>query len=295
MTVSLLAGAYLFFGGAGAGTLFFVLLLDEICCNRASIVYGHRFEEFLTRRGYALTLMLLIVGIICLVFDLGRPNAALLVLLRPTWSYLTVGAYLLCICVGAAAVLLMTRRFMRRRVYSVVIRAVRLLAMLCALAMMVYTGLLLSSLQPIPLWNSSWLPPLFLASSLAAGAACMTLCAALPDQRPALRIDFERRYAVVDLVLVMVELAFTAALLVSVADSELGSQSIAALLGGGVSQALFCGGFMLCGIVIPVVGDVLVLMRRSGIYMTAAVASLCLIGCFCLRLALVAAGIHVGV
>lgn len=295
MTISMLAAAYLFFGGAGAGTLFFAALADELRLSRRPIAPGPSYPDgLLSRRGYGLALVLLLTGMVCLVFDLGRPRAALLVLLHPTGSYLTVGAYLLLASVAAAASLLLAGWFARRGTAATWCRAIRWVSVPCALAVTVYSGLLLSELRPIPLWNSGWLPPLFLVSSLAAGAACMVLCAATPDRSSRVRGAFERRYALLDLVLVLGEAALCAALLVSVSGNALADRGIMALLGDGTAQALFCGGFAVCGILVPLVGDVWALLRRSGIYATWMVAAFGLVGCCCLRLALVAAGIHVG-
>lgn len=296
MAISMLAAAYLFFGGAGAGLLFFACLLEEWSVRRDSPSLLHRGDGMPFRqRCFGLALGLFSVGLICLVFDLGRPQNALIIFLHPTWTFLSVGAYLLATCVVLTSVLLIRGWFFPKMTYGPLCSVMRILALPCALAVMVYTGLLLNDLQPVPLWRLRWIPALFLASSLAAGAACMVLCSSLPDEGHRRRAPLERRYALVDLGLALAEALFAAAFVSSLLHGALSAQSLDSLFEWGAGQALFCGGFLVCGIAIPLAGDVLVLIRRSGAYATWLVALFCLIGCFCLRLAMATAGIHIGV
>ncbi|HOW09800.1 MAG TPA: polysulfide reductase NrfD [Bacteroidales bacterium] len=62
----------------------------------------------------------------------------------------------------------------------------------------IYTGILLSAFNARPLWNTSILGPLFLASGLSAGAAATLILSKNPDER--------KHFAKIDLVIIGIEL-----------------------------------------------------------------------------------------
>lgn len=288
MTISLLAGAYLFFGGAGAGTLFFAALLG---------LWGLRSarETRVYTRALAVGLGLLAAGILCLIFDLGRPSQALLLFVNPTWSFLTVGTYLLsALAVLGLALLLIGAMAPAKARDGDATQVARALMVLLALGVMAYTGLLLRDLRPIHLWTSAWLPVLFVLSSLAAGAACVMLCSSLADETLAVRRVAARRYMKLDVVLVAAEALVCAFYLLAVRTTALGAASVSALVSGEFALLFWCG-FVLCGIAVPLGADVALLVRRqdvnAGVCIAAGAGSI--IGCLCLRMGLVLAGAHV--
>ena len=279
MTISLLAGAYLFFGGAGAGAVFWATLSRGRMATRA----------------LGTGLALLVAGTICLVFDLGRSEQALLLFVSPTWSFLTVGAYLLAalLLVGAALFLMYLLMPAKAQV-SVLFCALRVLAAMLALGVMTYTGLLLRDLKPVHLWTSWWLPVLFVLSSLAAGAACVLLCTSPLDETQARGRGLAGIFAKTDAALVAGEAAVCAVYLLGVTASPLGASSVATLV-AGEHAALFWVGFVLCGIAAPLAVDAAVLARPNAVPAGAATGAAFagIIGCFCLRASLVLAGAHV--
>jgi len=62
----------------------------------------------------------------------------------------------------------------------------------------IYTGILLSAFNARPLWNTSILGPLFLASGLSAGAAVTLIMSKSPEER--------KRFAQIDLIIIGIEL-----------------------------------------------------------------------------------------
>ena len=287
MTISLLAAAYLFFGGAGAGTAFWAMLADL----RQPDIRQRRTST----RALGVATAFLAAGVLCLVFDLGRPDQALLLFVNPTFSYLTVGAYLLTALALIVLVLLLTRFTAKAKLQdSALFAGLRIVGAVVALGVMVYTGLLLRDLAPIRLWTSWWLPVLFLASSLAAGAAACLLCMRPAEETSAVRRAVMDRFSRLDLVLVFCEALACVAYLISAAGTELGRQGVLALL-TGAQAPLFWGGFVLCGIVVPLVADTISLVRPKafGEMAPVFVAIAGIAGCFCLRVSLVIAGAHV--
>lgn len=113
MLFSELAVAYLFFGGAGAGTCAVMGVLE--CANlgrygtRATYRTTKKSQPRLIRwvrrnlrvphellsRGWVLCLVLLAVGSLCLMADAGRPERVLSLWLAPRFTVVTVGAWAL--------------------------------------------------------------------------------------------------------------------------------------------------------------------------------------------------------
>ena len=117
---------------------------------------------------------MLALAMVCLLWDLGSPGKALLVLLRPHPTVLTFGAYTLAI--EAALALLLASACMIG-VPRLKERTLAMLEALCCvggLATMSYTGAFLMG-GGIPFWNSWTLIGLFTFSSLSAGISTVLL------------------------------------------------------------------------------------------------------------------------
>lgn len=304
MIVSSLVAAYLFLGGSGAGAFVFAVALDFLAGRRNAVgagvgVVGRRnalgagasWYGRVAHRGFVVSVVLLVFGVLCLVFDLGRPDQLLLLFLYPTFSFLTSGAYSLALLIACGLVLTFLPRFDAAKHARMAAWVAAGAGVLVALYVMVYTGLLLRTINAVPLWDSALLPVLFVLSSLASGAACTVLCARLMDDRFSLALHFERKIAAIDATLIALESAVAVAFLAFAAARPLGAESVTRLLVGDMAP-LFLGGFVVCCLLLPAALDALVLRGRSREWTTFAAALLSLAGCFCLRLSLTCAGVH---
>lgn len=292
--VSLLIVAYLFLGGTGAGAFFVLACIDgrnsqlEKSGAEVPLVRIRRTE--LVKRGYVLAFAALGLGALCLLADLGRPEAAYLLFTRPTLSYISVGTYSLTVLLLCVAVMAAPELFALPRRFRILKRFVLPVGLVAALFVMTYTGIFLQSMRAVPLWESPLLVGLFVLSALSTGVALVLVSSVglgLRGKNGALL----RRLTKVDLVLIAAELVVAAAYLATVADSHLGGQSVDRLLSGDWSLA-FVGGFALCGLVAPGVMEGLSTRRPWGDSMDLAIGCMVLVGGLCLRLSLVNAGIH---
>lgn len=121
--------------------------------------------------GFAVAFVVLALGIVCLLADLGNAERVVLLLLNPTASYLSVGSWALVACLTLAAALGFA--WLGVGTWNVgLVRILLAVAALVATVVMVYTGLLLQSLGAVPLWTAPWVPLLFAVSSLSCGLAC---------------------------------------------------------------------------------------------------------------------------
>lgn len=116
-----------------------------------------------------------------------------------------------------------------------------------AIALGIYTGILLSAFSARPFWNTGLLGPLFLVSGLSTGAALN----ALLSRHHAERLLFTR----IDIGLIVGELVIVALLLVNMATSA-GAQleALGNLFEGGYAVA-FWGVFISLGLVVPLLLD----------------------------------------
>ena len=114
--------AYLFLGGAGAGLCFVLsilgLLIPSFYLAQTSLkpesLAFLRYDPTLRRRtdaaisnplrrlfapGWGVGALFLLVGIMCLLVDLGRIDRVVNLLMMPQLSYVSVGAYALAMCI----------------------------------------------------------------------------------------------------------------------------------------------------------------------------------------------------
>ena len=75
------------------------------------------------------------------------------------------------VCAALAVLAGLAWAGLARRWRFAAVRVLQAALALAALAVMLYTGLLLQSLNAVPLWATPWLPALFVLSSLSCGMA----------------------------------------------------------------------------------------------------------------------------
>jgi formate-dependent nitrite reductase membrane component NrfD len=122
-------------------------------------------------------------------------------------------------------------------------RLIAWLAIPSAVALGVYTGILLSAFSARPFWNTGLLGPLFLVSGLSTGAALTALIARNQSEK--------RLFTLVDIGLIAVELCLVALLLVNLGTGSEPQLNAARELMGGSYTLLFWGAFVAVGLLIP--------------------------------------------
>lgn len=293
-----LIAAYLFCAGAGSGAAFLTAVFE--CLVRKGALRRMRpidHRQAASLRAVAVTaygsaLVLLAFGMLCLVFDLGRPDLALKLFLRPNLTLSTFGAFVLAVLALALVVLVALRlgcrnqRAVRRRVDSLS-RAVAIVASACAMA---YAGLLLGQADGMPLFETPWLAVLFVASALASGLAVVMIAIAVAGNKhgEAVRYLKYRLTLRLDVTLIALEVVAAGVYLIAVASGSVGAAALAPLLSGAQS-GLFVGGFCLGGLVVPLVLDGAQWRRPLPGWAYGLAAAATLLGALALRFALVQA------
>jgi formate-dependent nitrite reductase membrane component NrfD len=149
-----------FFGGAGAGLLGSYLLI--------AARNGYRgLSVAVIATGVALVLL----GLLLLASELGRPANALRSMANPGTSWMARGA-IFNLALIAAALLLITVLLAGSRL---LVPTVAMLTLLCSGLVAAYPGFLLFGAKDIRLWHSRLLPGLMFLYSLMSGLSLLTL------------------------------------------------------------------------------------------------------------------------
>ncbi|WP_080799148.1 NrfD/PsrC family molybdoenzyme membrane anchor subunit [Arabiibacter massiliensis] len=297
-----LAVGYLFLGGAGAGAIALCSLVD-LAWVRASFGTSARVsvdEAPPTERALAFGLLAgfaaLVLGILCLLFDLGRIDRVLALFTSPSATFLTVGAFALAALAACGAFLAAVRFAYLPDIPRAAVAAVEVLATVAGLAVMLYTGLLLQDVGGVAFWRTPFVPALFTLSSLSCGAALLLIAAFFGEADTSLA-RLVSALARFDLAIIALE-ALAAAALVGFAlagDHPAAAASAERLATGDLALRWWVG-FGLCGLVAPLAVEAVAALRRTtapALRAALAVAAvLVLMGGFSMRSAIVDAGMH---
>lgn len=333
---------YLFLGGAGAGACL-LLAVGGLLVPRSRLapappgvgsvddtngISGGMFGRLIVSREYRRLFApsyvcgagVLVLGIVLLAVDLGRADRLLLLVTQPHATHLVIGAYALFFCVVlAVALALVWGGFVRRMSWRMLV-ALEVALCVCSLVVMAYTGLLLQSLAAVPLWNTVWLPVLFVLSSASCGFALVLGIAQFTGMADVFATVLRRAMAS-DAGVVAAEILVAFALVASVsanadagtaasasavlADAT-GATGVTGVTGTALAAArsaewllrgsgapLFWGGFLGLGLVVPLVAETVALRLRSiSANVALGLAACVLAGGFALRWCVVEAGMH---
>jgi formate-dependent nitrite reductase membrane component NrfD len=260
---------YLFLGGAGAG-LFLV-----------SLYMGHPWAE-------GLGLLLLLLGTLFLLLDLGRPERFWRAFFRARTSWISRGCYFITLLTLLGGLdLLIEFTSAGTGTLAALVKAG---AAAAAVAVMIYTGFVLAPSPAIPFWNSTFFPIIFFAYSLLAGIDFLILASPLLPP-PAIDLAHLEK---VQFGLVLVCLLLVISHLSVMSGSAVAARKSIQLLTSGKWAVLFLGGVIGVGLVVPLLAWP-VLWRSSVQTMfaiTAVLALLRLCGDYLFRFLVIRAGLY---
>jgi formate-dependent nitrite reductase membrane component NrfD len=277
--------AYLFLAGVSAGAF---------AVSGLAYLLGREKYEQIIRIGAYIAPFPLVIGIICLVFDLERPWLFWkLMLTLQTKSVMSYGAWLLLIFSILSFVhfyLWLPERFDLVELFQLiprrwdawvanhflkVNRAVQALrrnnvnrfrgligiaGIPFALLVGVYTGVLLSVLAARPFWNNPMLPMLFLISALKTGTASISLAGYLIRKFGHAKQHEQKTGTFIipslDMALMLLSIIAITLFILGLYVSPLNSADTAGLIMGGEFTFLFWGFVVVIGIFLPLVLEV---------------------------------------
>ena len=272
---------YLFLGGMGGGMFFIAAVLSFFVLPEQATMLGSvlAWPTFFA-------LVWLAVGCFLLVFELGQHYAFVYVFFNSMTSVIGHGARLLCVALIFGLFwwisYLPWEWISGLAGFFAVFRSLNLaLAGLAGFCIMLYTGVLFSTLKAHSFWATPALPVLFTISALSTACACTMLCLNFTGLYPdmgvygqaslvVLAIVVHEMLHALDIILILAELTVLLLLVLSLlcAGNKVAHQAAERWVRGSYSK-LFWIGMVGCGLVLPLLFNII------GLNIPAAVLALC--------------------
>jgi len=250
---------YLFLGGMAGGTLIVAALADLL---------GGRDERYqaLSRIATYFTLPIIIVGLLSLTFHLGKPERGILFPLYMTnyKSWLTIGGWIIAVFFPLTVAYAALWYFRMQRSYRVIVAA---LSIPTGVLMALYTGFLLSGTWSIPggfwftpLWDTKYIPVLFLISGLSTALAACALIGLAVDHFKLTGIagrelrgagETAGTLSLFDTLVIVLEAGWIYIMLAAFAAGDPGQQLIYKILTAGYLSLWFWWGVIALALALP--------------------------------------------
>lgn len=248
---------YLFLGGAGSGALIILSFFEFFYTVKASsrprrfVTLAQSFPSDFFSRAWSLCIVCIVLGILCLILDLGRFDRVLHLLFDFSFSTLSIGAYSLVVAFFCALFFTVVRLLDTVSVNDIVLRFISIVGIVAGIVAALYTGLLLQNMTSVLIWNTPLLPSLFMLSSLSTGIACLFFASVITDTRKSLALSM-MRLARVDGLLIGIELVCLGVFLLLASQDPRTFPSVEALVAGDLAWIFW--GLLVCGgLVLPLV------------------------------------------
>lgn len=279
---------YLFLGGVAAGA-FFVTACWSLAFDRPGAWHDARTRRTfgaLRRRCHLVSLLVLIAAVLCLLWDLGMPERALLLFLAPHLTFVTLGSYALAALLLAGVFLVAGDALGRPLAHGRPRRVLEAASAMLSCVVMAYTGAFLAS-GTVPLWSTPVLVALFTLSSLSGGLSAVMLVDRFTQGRTVLLRSVRPLQAAHVACLTAEALALGLFLLAALGNPD-AARSVARLLEPAMLANLAVGAVGL-GIAAPLAAETWSLTLKEARAVPGADA-LCLVGGFMLRYCIIIGG-----
>ncbi len=275
---------YFFLVGVGAGTY---------TVGAVAQFAGAEWDTIL-KIGVTIGSPLVAFSTLFLVWDLGHPFRFYRAAFKPGTSWISRGVFILTgfIIVGSVHLLLTWLGGPEG-----VLRVLAVFGGVLAIMTMAYTGLLLGVVRAFPFWSSPALPLLFIVSALSTGVMAISLVTAIYVAATGNIVEPETRLLALDAILLVVEAAVFLSYVYLVRSALAGKASVESLLSGNLAP-MFWLGFILAGLVVPLVLELILLGPLAGAAQTTRLTATAfamipgLLGGYVLRHLIIAAGVR---
>ena len=293
---------YLYLAGMGAGSFVIGTLIHwASLIDWLGVKINPSFLPSLSLLGYTLNLskvpilwgpILVAIGAPFLIMDLGIKWRFMYACLNPKTSWVARGFLILSIFIILGLVLFAKSVLPFEWLHgeSPFWLIPEIIAIIFALATAIYTGILLKATKSVPLWNTYFLPLLFLVSALSTGSMAIILSTLgtglFSHDAGALKVLMggEQILVVIEGIVLYLFLSRR------YAAAEQGKESVRLLLFGEM-KLIFWGGVVFLGFIFPVVLESIASFFPGNAVLVFVAGILLLFGGFFLRLGVLHAGI----
>ncbi|NWG04626.1 MAG: polysulfide reductase NrfD [Syntrophaceae bacterium] len=282
---------YLYLAGMGAGSYIIGTVMNWfVHPSKIITIWGQPFDP---AKGALLWGPLLVaIGAPFLILDLGIKKRFLYACLNPKTSWVARGFIILSVFIVFGVVLLAKSAFPFEwlRGGSPIWNILEVITLAFAFGTAIYTGILLKATKSIPLWNTYFLPLLFLVSALSTGSMAIILTT-LGTGIFSHDAGTLKSLILIEQILVVIEaIVLYLYLLGRYRISEQGKDSVRLLL-YGEKKLIFWGGIVLLGFLFPFVLESIATFSPGNVWLIFFSGMTLLCGGFFLRLGVLSAGI----
>ncbi len=235
---------YLFLAGAGSGAFVAAVACDLLAPD---------WSKALARAGSLVAGPLVVIGTLCLVFDLEagfwQPWRQIYMVnnLRSmiSWGFIILSIFIPIALLYAAALNEITFIGKLAQKYITIIE---IIGSIFAVATATYTGVLIAVVNGVPFWNTPLMPLLFLASAISTGLAAAMIVAAIIDVNT---IKTLSNFALGHVIFLSVEALVLMLLVFMSLTRSTEAAASAGMLISGMLSPYFWGLVVMLGLVVP--------------------------------------------
>ncbi|MGQ9509961.1 MAG: NrfD/PsrC family molybdoenzyme membrane anchor subunit [Thermodesulfobacteriota bacterium] len=289
---------YLYLAGMGAGS-FIIGMLIHWFKNPTKLISFPLFSISIDMAKGTLLWgpILVAIGAPFLILDLGIKRRFLYACLNPKTSWVARGFLILSAFILLGLLSLTISIFPSSGISGKGIKVLEILAFLLAFGTALYTGILLKSVKNVSLWNTHFLPLLFLISALSTGSMSL-LMIILGFEKKILQGVFPYTWIKflmgTEQILILIEGLILILYLYqryhARDQGEQGERSVRLLLKGEL-KILFWGGIVLSGFVFPIILEYLFSHFSEETFLFWLAGTFLLIGGLLLRYGILSAGV----
>jgi len=140
----------------------------------ASLLWGIVFN---IQNAVLLGLLFVFAGIVILLFHLGSPQRFWRVIVGAKSSWISRGSFIIGCLAGVGCIYYLVPFLFQENVNSPLMTLLIIITAVFSVSVMLYPGFLLSSMTPVPFWNTPLVPIVFITHALATGMSLY--CASL--------------------------------------------------------------------------------------------------------------------
>jgi formate-dependent nitrite reductase membrane component NrfD len=240
--------AYLFLAGVGAGAYTIGVFIDIFSITRIF---------FASKIGIIIGPVLVFIGMLFLIADLGSKGIAYKAYKNPRSSWIARGTIIISIfmILGALHIAGWIWPFTVFDKLAIIRQTIGSVNLIFALGTMIYTGLLLAANKSIPFWSNPIVPLLFLVSALSTGIMAIILILVIDGMMFGLligqQLDLLSQY---HMWLIVLEILIIG-LYLQATHQNITSKATANLILKGKLAPEFWGGIVVLGLAIPLLAD----------------------------------------